>query len=120
MGDDIGEAALASLAALSTQIDALSGSLAGIEHELRLVRAAIDDVADRLDDGLVLADDVAGPVAQLPEGALDEVRADLLALKRRITLRAGDQALTAEQLEQIAEAVAQRLAPVVSRQRESP
>ena len=156
MGEDSADIGPADLASVCTRMDVLTEVVEGLEAELRFVRAAIDEVNDRLDDGLVLDDDLVAPApsiptevidalaalrdeiavgfdalrAMLPSGAspgaadgglsdhaVEELRGDMAALRRRIAVRAEGRVLSDEQLEQIAETVAERLAGSLRRTR---
>ena len=116
MSDDSGESGQAALASLCERIDALDEAVAALEGELQAVGSAVDEVISRLDAGLVLADEIVAPPPSVPTeltgllAALEELRADMAALRRRIKVQADGRVLSDEQLEQIAEIVAQRVA----------
>jgi hypothetical protein len=117
MSDDSGDTG-AVLASLCTRMDELTEAVVGLQGEVRFVRAAVDEVIGRLDDGLVLADEIVTAPQSVPAELRDllaTLRSDLVALRRRVELRAEGRVLSLEQLEQIAQAVAQRLAPAAGR-----
>lgn len=84
-----------------------------VTAELEAMRVLLVDKADPAGSARGVADEVRAAVDSsldgLPEAVADALRSELVALRRRIKVRAEADVLTDDQLDRIAEAVADRL-----------